>query len=83
MADYECPFKVGDMVIPMKPSNRLEGSHWASGMDDMDGTPTAFTTLPKVRMDIILSVLVMNQMSVHGSLWINGCDRLTIHYFRK
>lgn len=39
MADYECPFKVGDMVIPVKPSNRLEGPNWASGMDDMEGSP--------------------------------------------
>lgn len=37
MKHYECPFEVGDMVIPVKPSNRLEGPHWASGMDDMDG----------------------------------------------
>lgn len=38
MADYECPFKVGDMVIPMKPQNRLEGPNWASGMDHMEGS---------------------------------------------
>ena len=37
MTHYECPFKVGDMVIPVKPSNRLEGPNWASGMDNMEG----------------------------------------------
>lgn len=37
MAHYECPFEVGDMVIPVKPLNRLEGPNWASGMADMEG----------------------------------------------
>ena len=37
MAHYECPFQVGDMVIPMRPLNRLEGPTWTNDMDDMDG----------------------------------------------
>lgn len=37
MEHYECPFQVGDMVIPMRPLNRLEGPTWTNDMDDMDG----------------------------------------------
>ena len=37
MAYYECPFQVGDMVIPMRPLNRLEGPTWTSDRADMDG----------------------------------------------
>lgn len=37
MKHYECPFQVGDMVIPMRPLNRLEGPTWTNDMDDMDG----------------------------------------------
>lgn len=37
MEHYECPFQVGDMVIPMRPLNRLEGPTWTNNMDDMDG----------------------------------------------
>lgn len=37
MEQYECPFHVGDMVIPVRPVNRLEGPTWATGMDDMEG----------------------------------------------
>ena len=38
MEQYECPFQVGDMVIPARPLNRLEGPTWTNDMDDMDGT---------------------------------------------
>lgn len=37
MEQYECPFQVGDMVIPVRPLNRLEGTTWTNNMDDMDG----------------------------------------------
>lgn len=37
MEQYECPFQVGDTVIPMRPLNRLEGPNWTGAMDDMDG----------------------------------------------
>lgn len=37
MEQYECPFQVGDMVIPVRPLNRLEGPTWTDDMDDMDG----------------------------------------------
>ena len=72
MAHYECPFQVGDMVIPVKPLNRLEGPNWASGMTTRKETPIAFIASHKVKTDITSSELVMNPMNVSGSSWING-----------
>lgn len=72
MKHYECPFEVGDMVIPVKPLNRLEGPNWASGMDDMEGNTYCIYNIARAKTDIILSELVMNQMNVRGNLWING-----------
>lgn len=37
MADYKYPLQVGDMVIPVRPLNRLEGPTWTNDMDYMDG----------------------------------------------
>lgn len=37
MRQYECPFHVGDTVIPKKPLDLNEGPGWADGMNFMVG----------------------------------------------
>lgn len=37
MEQYECPFQVGDSVIPTKPLDPNEGPGWSEGMEFMVG----------------------------------------------
>ena len=37
MEQYECPFHVGDEVMPKKPLDLDEGPGWSDGMDFMVG----------------------------------------------
>ena len=54
MADYKCPFKVGDMVIPVRPLNRLEGPTWTDDMDDMDGNAYCIYSVKRSRNEYYL-----------------------------
>ena len=48
MAYYECPFQVGDMVIPVKPQTALRDPAGPMRWIIQPETPTSFATLHKV-----------------------------------